>query len=364
MNTLADKLSAALAAGTFVRLVVTPAPGADDLQKIIARLIDLKTGPHLSLTHRYPTRDVVKNIPVAAAASWLASLQLQSALLNTTTDDWQLNAGKLIRHKPAITTAPARTHDQTAKAVLDATANDWLHGLGITDGAGKVRASMADKYRQINRYLEIYRHLASNLSIATIADMGCGKAYLTFGLWHLYARVWKRPVRLLGIEERPELVTATNDLARQLNATGLEFVTGKIAAAELPALDALIALHACDTATDDAIHRGIELGAKLIIVAPCCHKQIRPLLGKPAPLAPALAHGIMAERMAEWVTDSIRALHLEWAGYRTKVIEFVASEHTPKNLMIAGIRDPQREPFADPAAKQRLDEFRHFYGLD
>ena len=103
-------------------------------------------------------------------------------------------------------------------------------------------------------------------------------------------------------------------------------------------MDALIALHACDTATDDAIRRGIELGAKPIVVAPCCHKELRPQFGKPEPLAPVLRHGVMEERMAEWLTDGLRALFLEWAGYRTKVVEFISSEHTPKNLMIAAVR--------------------------
>jgi hypothetical protein len=130
----------------------------------------------------------------------------------------------------------------------------------------------------------------------------------------------------------------------------------------LPRIDALVALHACNTATDDAIRRGIMAGAKLIVVAPCCHQEVRPQLGKPAPLAAVLEHGIMAERMAEWATDGLRALHLEWAGYRTKLIEFVGSEHTPKNLMLAAIRE--REPFTSDTARQRILEFKQFFGLE
>jgi hypothetical protein len=188
--------------------------------------------------------------------------------------------------------------------------------------------------------------------------MGCGKGHLTFGAWHLLHRVWGKPVRVIGVEQRPALVTAANELARHIGATGLEFVAGTIDSVQLPPLDGLIALHACDTATDDAIRRGIVLGAKLIVVAPCCHQQVRPELGKPAPLAPILEHGLMAERMAEWVTDGLRALYLEAAGYRTKVIEFVASEHTPKNLMLAGIRTE-----AGRGNWEQIRQVKQFFGL-
>jgi len=192
--------------------------------------------------------------------------------------------------------------------------------------------------------------------------MGCGKGYLTFGLWHLMHRVWKQPVRVTGVESRADLVATTNKLARHIRAEGLEFISGSIASAKLTRVDALIALHACNTATDDAIKRGIELGAKLVVVAPCCHKEVRPQLGKPEPLAPVLRHGLMEERMAEWVTDGLRALFLEWAGYRTKVMEFVGSEHTPKNLMIAAVRE--REPFADNSARRRIEELKVFFGIE
>ena len=169
-------------------------------------------------------------------------------------------------------------------------------------------------------------------------------------------------MRIIGVETRADLVATTNKLAQQIGAEGLEFVSGTIESAQLPRVDALIALHACNTATDDAIRRGIELGAKLIVVAPCCHKELRPQFGKPAPFGPVLRHGVMEERMAEWVTDGLRALFLEWAGYRTKVMEFVAGEHTPKNLMIAAVRE--REAFTDAAARKRIEELKAFFGVE
>jgi SAM-dependent methyltransferase len=343
-------VSTSLADGTFVRLTLMR-PVGDGAPKAVVRCIELNHGVCLSVTHRYPMRDVTKNIPIADAAQLVA--QFRSGLLRTTQRDWQFTGRHLVAHQPTTTTTPTRAHDILKAGLLDNSAQAWLTGLGIMDTTGKVRASMADKYRQINRFLEIVAPLAKEAG--TIVDMGCGKGYLTFALWHVLR------VKVVGVELRPELVKKANTLAEQIGATGLEFVTGTIQSVALPAADVLIALHACNTATDDAIRRGVVDGAKLIVVAPCCHQEVRPQLGRPAPLGEVLKHGLMSERMAEWATDGLRVLALEWAGYRTKVIEFVGSEHTPKNLMIVGIRD--REPFASPAAKANIERFQAFFGI-
>ena len=363
--------------GSFVRLVLSRCVDPVDApEKVIGRLVELKAGPHLSFTFRYPTRDTTKNMPLDQAAVWVKEqigVRFRSALLNTTKRDWQLfvedsGAAKLVAHKPSKAEAPSREHDRPRQAILDDSARDWLRGLGVLNERGNVRPTMADKHAQINRYLEIFTHLAKDCGwleresgCPTIVDMGCGKGYLTFGLWHLFARVWKRPVKVMGVEVRAELVNSANALARQIGAEGLEFAAGTIENAQLPIVDALIALHACNTATDDAIRRGVGAGAQLIIVAPCCHKEVRPQLGRPAPLAAVLEHGIMTERMAEWATDGLRALFLEWAGYRTKMIEFVSTEHTPKNLMIAAVRDGK--PFVSTVARARIEQFKEFFGI-
>ena len=379
----ADKVCArfaeSLARGTFARLVLTSPVGPGDVaQKILGRFVILQGSPHLSLTLRHPTRDVTHNLPASTAAEWLRGqlgVAFRSALVCTTQRDWQFisnekGEARLIDHQPSSKQAPSREHDQKRCGILDATASDWLQGLGVLDRVGKLRASMADKHRQISHYLEIFSHLATecgwketkvSAEALRIADMGCGKGYLTFGLWHLLQRVWKQSVCVIGIESRTDLVATTNKLAKQIKAEGLKFVAGAIDSTKLPRLDGLIALHACNTATDDAIKRGIELDAKLIVVAPCCHKEIRPQLGKPGPLAAVLSHGLMEERMAEWTTDGLRALFLEWAGYRTKIMEFVGSEHTPKNLMIAAIRE--NEPFSNAEARQRIEQLRTFFGI-
>jgi len=392
-ETICARLTESLARGTFARLVLSsPVAKGDTPQKILGRFVMLKGAPHLSLTLRHATRDVTQNLPVADAVEWMRrqlGVAFRSALVCTTQRDWQFisneaGEGRLIDHQPSSKQAPAREHDQKRSGLLDEAANDWLQGLGVLDRDGKLRASMADKHRQIKHYLEIFSHLAKECgwsgapsavsartsaspdeprrsSALQVADMGCGKGYLTFGLWHLTHRIWKQPVRVIGVESRADLVATTNKLAKQIKAEGLEFIPGTIESAQLPRVDALIALHACNTATDDAIRRGIELGAKLIVVAPCCHKEVRPQLGRPEPFAAVLSHGLMEERMAEWVTDGLRALFLEWAGYRTKVMEFVGSEHTPKNLMIAAVRDGK--PFVDAEARKRIQKLKDHFGI-
>lgn len=416
---LVRHLSASLADGTFVRLILSrPTQPENNPEKIVARCVDLRETPHLSFTFRFPTKDITKNMTPAAGISWLKEQigrEFRSAWLSTTKRDWQLSwtksgESRLVPHKPSVMEPPSREHDQARHEILDASAQDWLRALGVVDDTGKVRERMADKHRQINRYLEILTHLAKDcgwrpsasseresaraskrqgvetsagyqeenpLTLPTLerstlqrpspgaeltmADMGCGKGYLTFGVWHLFQRVWGIPVRVIGVEEREDLASSTSKVARDIRATGLQFIPGTIAAAALPRVDALIALHACNTATDHAILRGIEHGAKLILTAPCCHKELRPQMNHPSPLAPVLKHGVMEERMAEWVTDGLRALFLEWAGYQTKIFEFISTEHTAKNLMISAVRD--RAPFSSATARKRIEELKAYFGI-
>jgi SAM-dependent methyltransferase len=237
---------------------------------------------------------------------------------------------------------------------------------------------MAAKFRQIQKFTELLTHLlveadllpadsTSQLSaldsqILHISDMGCGKGYLTFALAaHLGARA-----EVTGIEFRPELVDLCNRHARDNHLANLRFAAGDIASSPLERADVLVALHACDTATDDALAKGLTAGARLLVVSPCCQKELRPQLTTPAVLSDALRHGIFQERQAEFVTDSLRAMLLEWAGYRTKVFEFISTEHTAKNLMLAAIKNTPTPPGTrapDSALAGRIRAFAAFYGI-
>lgn len=368
---------------SFVRLSLSsPARPDAAVQRIQARLIELHDQRHLSFTSKEQQRDTTQNVPLPDAIGWverkLAS-EFRAAMLATTTADWQWQLpasgdGKLIRHRPATKAVPPRSHDGNKPTFLGAAALPWLRGLGIVDQTGRPRPNLADKKAQIDRYIEIFAHLARDCGWDAprpptlplhFVDVGCGKGHLTFAAWHCGKHVLRAPVHVVGVELRDELVTNASVLARELAGDELVFARGDIDHVALPEVDALIALHACNTATDHAIRRGVQAGAKLILVAPCCHQEVRPQLGKPEPLAAVLRHGLMAERLAEWATDGLRTLVLEWAGYRTKVIEFVGSEHTAKNLLLAAVRAEQVPPAAErTAARAAIDAFRAFFGIE
>ncbi len=377
--TFLQHLAAACADDTFARLTLSSPKDPDaDVQRVVARLVEIQGERCLSFTLREAKRDTTQNVPLADAPAFVER-QLRrfgAAMLATTAADWQLQQGdgdgKLIRHKPSQKAKPARAHDESKKTFLGADATPWLQALDIVDQQGRTKPKLADKKTQIDRFVEILAHLAQDCEWLPgddqpplrVVDVGCGKGHLTFAAWHLVANVLRRPVDALGVEVRPELAAQANERALAVGAQGLRFVAGDIGTVPLPDVDALVALHACNTATDVAIRRGVAARARLIVVAPCCHQEVRPQLGSPAPLGPVLRHGFMAERMAEWATDGLRALALEWAGYRTKVVEFVSSEHTGKNVMIAGVRDDAARTDAQRAeARARYDAFKAFFGI-
>jgi hypothetical protein len=234
----------------------------------------------------------------------------------------------------------------------------WLRTLGLAGEDGRILSDATDKFRQINRYVEILLPLCEQAGLARresvrVFDMGAGKGYLTFAAWHALTRSLGCRAEVTGVEARPELVELCNAAALAARCEGLGFVSGRIVDTAVPATDVLIALHACDTATDEALFRGIRAGAALIVAAPCCHKEIRPQLHAPAELAALARHGIFAERLSDMVTDSLRALLLEAHGYSVKVFEFIDAGHTPKNTMIAAVRRAQ--PDAAAAAKARTE---------
>ena len=375
-------LAAACADDSFVRLSLTsPHEPKAPVQRITAKLVLLRGQRQLSFTLKEARSDTTQNVPLPEAIAWVERklrTEFRSAMLATTQADWQLQQPevgepRLIRHRASSKAAPQRSHDDGKRTFLGVDAQPWLRGLGIVDGDGRPRASLAHKRVQLDRYVEILSHLAADCGWVAgsseaplrIVDVGCGKGHLTFAAWHFAKTVLRRPAQVLGVEARAELVEHAQQLAQEVAGGELQFVRGDIGEVALPGVDVLVALHACNTATDHAIRRGVEAGAQLIVVAPCCHQEVRPQLGRPAPLGPVLQHGLMAERMAEWVTDGLRALVLEWAGYRTKVIEFVDGEHTAKNLMLAAVRSavpPSAEQRA--AAKAAVDAFRTFWGIE
>jgi len=220
--------------------------------------------------------------------------------------------------------------------------------------------------RQIHRFVEVLGHCVDGSPLrdrnaCRILDMGAGKGYLTFATAEFF-RARGVQADVTGVEARADLVEATNRAAAETGYETLRFVRGTIGEAIVEGgIDLLIALHACDTATDDALARGIGAGASLILASPCCHKEVRKHWRPPEVLSDVLSHGILAEREAEIVTDGVRALLLEIHGYKTNVFEFISPEHTGKNLMISA---EKRAAAPDPAPpRERLRALLDFYGI-
>jgi hypothetical protein len=368
------QLAASVRDSTFVKLTLGKPRGADTtLRQLLVRPVNLRGAPHLSFVWRHETQDITKNHPVEEALKLMAPFvgtDFHSAHLFTTARLAQLEYNKKgeprLTYGPADGEQPGSAHDRSKNRLLTEQSQPWLEKLGVTTASGTVREGLADKHRQIHKFVEILSHLTAEAALPAhrpveIADMGCGKGYLTFATSDYFNLVEARPARVRGIEARDELVQLCNRVGRETGRTMLEFQAGTIASASFPALDILIALHACDTATDDAIIKGVQAGAALIVVAPCCQKELRPQLTAAPVLAPALRHGIFQERHAEFATDALRALLLEWAGYDTKVFEFIATEHTAKNLMIAATKR-SGESRTDEAATS-VRELAGFYGI-
>ena len=377
-------LAGALRDGAFVKLTLggPRVRSGDTLKNVLVRPVELKDGPRLSFVYRYPTRDVTKNHPADEALALIENLigeQFRHAHLFTTQVILELRFregkdARLITGRPAHQALPSTLHDQPKHRLIDPRAG-WLHALGVTTTDGNVAKGMEAKFRQMNKFVEVLEHLLtqdrgsrgeeapihsergtpdaeSSQSLPTspateelrVVDMGCGKGYLTFAAYDWLRRSGWNAASVRGIEARPDLVEVCHRTAKENQFDHLEFETGAIAGVKPDRADVLIALHACDTATDDAIAWGVRAEASLIIVSPCCHKELRPQLRPPSALAGALRHGIVLERHAEFVTDALRAALLEWAGYETKVFEFISTEHTAKNLMIAATKRSEHRP--------------------
>ncbi len=368
-----EKLTLSLNGGTFVKLTLSqPGRNAEGLRNVYARLVELREGRRVSLVWHYATRDVTKNVSPAEALERVAALlegDLERAHLFTLTGDWQLRCertgeGSLKASRPAFSQIPVPRHDR-AKTLALPPQTPFLRGLGVTNAAGDPRPGMADKLRQIERFTELLGHLVDDSPLrdrreVCVADMGAGKGYLTFAAFEFF-RNRGVAAAVTGVELREDLVDLANRVAREGECVGLHFERGAIGDSAVPAADLLIALHACDTATDDALHQGIRAGAALIVVAPCCHKEVRPQMVSPPVLREVLRHGILLEREAEILTDALRAMLLEIHGYKASVFEFISPEHTGRNLMIAAHR--RLHPLDPEPLRGRLRELMEFHGI-
>ncbi|KPX16863.1 hypothetical protein ALQ08_03779 [Pseudomonas syringae pv. delphinii] len=368
-------LDTSLSQNSLIKLVLAKYVGSEaDLQRVIIKPLTVKERSCLSFVYRYKTRDITKNFPVSEAVAVIASLipeSFKNAHLLSLSDEVQLEFSKkgkttLFKSKAQQEReAPSAGHDREKKRYLELT-RPFLADLGVTNRQHELIPAMSRKWKQINKFIEVFSHALSSSPLKLdqpikVADFGSGKGYLTFAIHDYLCNTLQAQGQVTGVELREDMVTLCNNAAAGLEHPGLTFQHGDVRSVAPSALDVMIALHACDIATDYAIHMGIRSGASIIMCSPCCHKQIRLQIQSPSLLKPMLQYGLHMGQQAEMVTDSLRALLLEACGYETKVFEFISLEHTNKNKMILAVK--RAEPANPAQLRVRIQELKAFYGI-
>lgn len=375
-------LKTALVDGSFVKLLLSKYSGTEEtLERLTVREVLLRGERQLSLLWRYRTKDITKNHGLDEALDVIAGLlgsQFQNAHLLTQGQEIQLAFSR--KGKPSLRVGRVETaeaapagHDKEKLRYLELDQPFWVD-LGLTHevkGERRLVPAMSRKWKQINKFIEVMAAALKSSPLADspdvyVADFGSGKGYLTFAMHDWLTSQGKRP-QVTGVELRDDMVQLCGTAAARHGMNGLRFDQGDVRSYTPARLDVMIALHACDIATDYAIHLGLRACASIIMCSPCCHKQLRPQMHLPPVLRPLLQHGIHLGQEAEMVTDSLRALLLEAEGYETQVFEFIALEHTSKNKMILAVK---KSGAALAAAQQRrpevlaqIAEIKRFYGL-
>ena len=427
MQKFINKLESSLKDGSFVKLTLSKPVGTrqatsvqmrqatsvqelKDIRNVYVKPIILRNEKMYSFTYRYERRDETKNYDARQSLEVITNLISEiflNATLFTLTEDVTLLISK--KGKATVMTKAVKEqreqnveHDKVKNRLINPE-NPWWFKLGLTTREGKVTADMQHKFKQICKYVEIVDGVMKNVKFdgkIRIADMGAGKGYLTFALYEYLTQKCKYDIAMEGVEIRPDLVVKINEIIKESNLKDFRFVESSIEAYACQqstdnrqqtidnrqqstdnfsdfqifrfsdskrfsdSIDVLIALHACNTATDDAIIKGIESGAKLIICAPCCHKQIRQEMEKSKVVDAITRYGIFMERQAVMITDTIRALIMEYFGYKTQVMEFIEMEHTPKNVLLVGRKanDPDEEEKAK--ILNEIKSLKERYGIE
>jgi len=351
----------------------TPSPWV----RVVIRPVELRGHPHLQFSYFDAKKDTTKNyLPHEAHEPLAAVLAVGFAgiHLTTRTDEIDIRTtkkGKILVGRRTVA-SPDNTdtaHNRTKDMPLpEGRADRVLEVMGILSPDGRVRPTMRAKYTQINEFLKQLLHVLDDAGLRSlgrpidILDCGCGSSYLTIAVHHYLNDVLGLPARITGVDVNEEVIRKSVARSERLGAGDLNFACERIGAVDSRA-DIVLALHACDTATDDAIAQAIRSEARLLLSVPCCHQNLNQRLradGPAAVLRPIFRHGILQQRTADIVTDAFRALALRIMGYRTDVVEFVGTEHTARNLMIRAVRGL---PPGDPAHVAEYLEMKRFWGV-
>jgi SAM-dependent methyltransferase len=344
--------------------------------RVVVRALELRGEPHLQFSYFDGKKDVTKNFRPADARRTLAELlEVGYSGIHLSTHSEEIDVrttkkGKVLvgRRKSAADGEP-ESHNRSKNVPLpEGRADQLLEVMGIMTPGGRVRPTMRAKYSQINEFLKQLQHVLDDAGLRDanreleILDCGCGSSYLTLAVHHYLNDVLGLPARITGVDVNEEVIRKSVERSERLGAEGVAFACGRIRGM-VAKPDIVLALHACDTATDEAIAQAVRGEAKLLLSVPCCHHDLNRSLRADGPaevLRPLLRHGILQQRTADLVTDSFRALALRIMGYRTEVVEFVSTEHTARNLMIRAVRGL---PVGEPAFVREYLEMKQFWSV-
>lgn len=360
---------------SFIKLILGKYRGNEtDLRNIEIKPVKIKDQDLLSFVYRYRTKDITKNLPIKDGIESIRGLlgqEFKSAHLFSVTQDVQIEFSKrdkciLSCSKATCGDAPVKSHNREKNRIIGQN-RPFLTTLGITNEEHQVLPSMSRKWKQINVFLEILKQalLSTRLSKTqniNVLDFGSGKGYLTFAVYDYLRNSQGMDAKVTGVELREDLVRFCNNASIKHEMVGLCFNQGDLKSYAPDKINIMIALHACDTATDLAICTGIQAGAEIIMCSPCCHKELRQKIAIPQILKPILRFGVHLGQEAEMVTDSLRALFLEASGYETKVFEFISLEHTDKNKMILAVKN-STAPDKRGEILSQIKEVKEFYGI-
>ena len=351
MIELIREFSQSLLHRRFLQLVLSQPAAVDSvLKKVSVRPVLLSAGPRLQFAFIEDKRETHENLTFSDGESRVTELlrsQFKVANLFLTNVDLSARTKggsvKLTRRPPSKTRPGSMPeHNRTKQYLIpDGVPCPFLIEIGVMTAGGKVHAAKYDKFRQVNRFLELVNDVLPELpteGVLRVVDFGCGKSYLTFALHHLLTSIHQREVEITGLDLKDNVIEHCNEVARKLGCQGLSFRLGDIAAhTTTDAIDMTVSLHACDTATDIAIAKAASWGTRVILSVPCCQHEFATSMTRDL-LAPLQRHGILRERFAALTTDALRAQVLELLGYRTQVVEFIDMEHTPKNLLLRAVQ--------------------------
>lgn len=369
-------LADALKDGTLLLLVLSKkrTDSAEAADKLSVRPVTLQGERRYQFAFQSAGRETHENLEPEEAERRVNSLfgvTFADCHLYTSEADYSARVATSgavkLRRKPPSRHTTDELHDRKKNYLIpEDVPCPFLVEIGVMTPAGKVRAAKYHKFRQINRFLELVEDAIGWLrreGTLQVVDFGCGKSYLTFALDYLLQAVHGRDTRIVGLDRNAEIVRDCEEIVGRLGCRGLEFQPGDIAdfRPHHSPVDLVISLHACDTATDDALAQAIRWQADVILAVPCCQHELAEYLDVDA-MPVLLRHGILKERFAALATDALRAQVLEISGYKTQVVEFIDMEHTAKNLMIRAIRRKE-SPQAERGRKTKIEQYQQLKQL-